>query len=102
METGVLVPFVAVNFDKCLCIKCPVQLRSPCVKGKFVNLKDSLNKNPLEKEDIPGVYCSSGTATCTDIKSTEECVCGKCVIFPEYKLYDHPPMGHYCVNGDVR
>jgi hypothetical protein len=102
MQTSVSIAFVNVNATKCLCPRCPVQLSSNCVNGKITKLKENLNKHPLIREDIPGVYCATGTATCTDIKTEHDCVCGRCVVFPEYKLINFQPMGHYCRNGSAK
>ena len=99
MEIGRSVPFVYVNVNKCLCPRCPVQTSSKCVMTKVAEIKDTIIKYPLSREDIPGVYCATGSATCTDIYTARECMCGKCVVFPEYKLFDFSPMGHYCKNG---
>ena len=101
MQTGISIPFVSVNVNKCLCPRCPVQSGSTCAANKIMELKDALNKLPLQREDIPAVYCASGTATCLDINTERDCLCGKCVVFPEYKLYNFQPMGHYCKNGSA-
>ena len=66
IQPSVSIPLV--NVSKCLCPRCPVQVSSACVSNKPTELKDSLNKHPLKREDIPGVYCTTGTATCADIK----------------------------------
>ena len=102
MQIGISIPFVTVNVSKCLCPRCSVQLSSNCVSSKVVEFKDTLNKHPLNREDIPGVYCSTGAASCKDIKLEQDCSCGKCVIFPEYKLYNFQPMGHYCRDGKAK
>ena len=74
MQAKVTIPFVHVNVGKCLCLRCPVQLSSACVSHKIIELKEALNKQPLRPEDIPGVYCATGIATCTDIKVEQDCV----------------------------
>ena len=102
MPTGVSIPFVSVNVEKCLCPRCPVQLSSACVNSKIIDMKNALNKHPLKRDEIPAVYCATGTATCTDINVEEDCMCGKCVIFPEYRLFNFQPMGHYCKDGSPR
>jgi hypothetical protein len=102
MQTGVSVHFVSINVTKCLCPRCPVQSSSACVAGKVSGLKDALNQQPLRRKDIPGVYCATGIATCTDLKIEQDCMCGKCVIFPEYKLFNFQPMGHYCKDGNAK
>ena len=102
VQAGVSVPFVNTNVNKCLCPRCPVQISSACVNSKIITLKEVLSKHPLQREDIPAVYCATGITTCIDIKVENDCMCGKCVIFPEYKLYNFEPMGHYCKNGQVK
>jgi hypothetical protein len=79
-----------------------VQTSSSCVSSKIIRLKDALNQQPLRREDIPGVYCATGMATCPDLKIEHDCMCGKCVIFPEYKLFNFQPMGHYCKDGSPK
>ena len=68
MQAKGTIPFVHVNVDKCLYLRCPVQLSSTCVSHKITGLKEALNKQPSRRENIPGVYCATGIATCTDIK----------------------------------
>ena len=102
MQTGVSVHFVGSNVTKCLCPRCPVQTSSSCVSSKVIGLKDALNQQPLRREDIPGVYCATGMAICADLKMELDCMCGKCVIFPEYKLFNFQPMGHYCKDGSPK
>lgn len=101
MQMRISVPFVTENVTKCLCTKCPVQLSSTCVSSKLAKIDETLNEFPLRPENIPGVYCSSGIALCTDIQTEKNCLCGSCVIFPEYNLFNVMPMGHYCKNGSV-
>jgi hypothetical protein len=102
MQANVLIPLVHVNVGKCLYLRCPVQLSSACVSHKITELKEALNKQPLRPEDIPGVYCATGIAASTDIKVEQDCVCGKCVIFPEYRLFNYEPMCHYCISGSAK
>jgi hypothetical protein len=74
MQVNVSIPFIHINFSKCWCLRCPVQLSSACVSRKITELKEALNKQPLRLEDIPGVYCATGMAICTDIKVEQDCV----------------------------
>lgn len=87
------------NIKKCACPKCPVQANSKCVKGKLGGLKEAMMKNPLQKEDIPGVYCSTGTATCKDLDPKQMCMCPSCLIWSEYKLASGQPKGYFCRDG---
>jgi len=102
MQTGVSVHFVSTNVSKCQCSRCPVQISSSCVSSKSAEINEAMNKHPLVREDIPGVYCATGAATCADIRPELDCMCGKCVIFPEYKLFNYQPMGHYCRDGSPK
>ena len=74
MQAKVTIPFVHVNVDKCLYLRCPVQLSSACVSRKITELKEALNKQPSRPENIPGVYCATGIATSTHIKVEQDCV----------------------------
>jgi hypothetical protein len=93
------VPFSAVNVGKCLCPKCPVQSKSQCVSGKLTTIGQALSKSPLLREEIPGQYCSTGTATCKDLDPTQSCICGNCGVFSEYNLAKGTPVGYYCRDG---
>jgi len=70
------VSFTASNVGKCMCPKCPVQAKSLCFSGKLTSIKDALAKTPLIREDIPGVYCSTGAATCKDLDPKQSCIFG--------------------------
>lgn len=96
------VPFIAANVGKCMCPKCPLQTKSQCVSGKLSTIKDALKANPLKREDIAGVYCSSGIATCRDINTSKSCICGSCAVFSEYKLAGFKPVGYYCRDGNAK
>jgi len=96
------VPFNATSVGKCMCPKCPVQTKSQCVSGKLATIKDALKKNPLKREDIPGVYCSSGAATCKDIDPKQSCICGTCSIYDQYKLGSGKPGGKFCQYGEAK
>jgi len=94
------VPFTLEKVAKCVCPKCPVQAKSQCVSQKVSVLADALKKVPLKREDIPGLYCSTGKATCTDLNSQEMCICGSCPVWTEFKLAGgKPAAGHFCRDG---
>jgi len=99
VQVGGKVPFVAANVGKCKCPKCPVQAKSQCVAKLKMGLGEALKGNPLKHEDIPGVYCGAGKATCTDLDPSKSCMCGTCSIFTQYKLASGKPVGYYCRNG---
>ncbi len=93
------VPFSTANVGKCMCPKCPVQAKSQCVSGKLATIKDALAKKPLNRADIPGVYCSTGTATCKDLDPKQSCMCGGCAVFGQYNLGAGLPAGYFCRDG---
>lgn len=93
------VSFTASNVGKCMCPKCPVQAKSQCVGGKLTSIKDALARTPLIREDIPGVYCSTGTATCKDLDPTQSCICGGCAVFSQFNLATGLPVGYFCRDG---
>jgi len=96
---GSKVSFTGENVGSCMCPKCHVQGDSKCVKGKMGGIQKALNKSPLKREDIPGVYCSTGTATCRDLDPTKSCMCGGCPVFSKYNLATGTPIGYYCRDG---
>lgn len=99
---GISIPFTGASVGKCMCPKCPVQGKSQCVAGKVAGIKDALKSNPLRRADIPGVYCSTGTATCTDLNPKQSCICGTCAIYGQYKLASGQPGGYFCRDGSAR
>ncbi len=96
------VPFATVNVSKCMCPKCPVQTKSSCVSGKMSKIGDALKKTPLKPEDIPGVYCSTGKATCQDIGTMQPCICGSCAVYSGYKLTTGKPQYYFCKAGAAK
>lgn len=97
--TGTKIPFSAANVGKCSCPKCPVQSKSQCVNGKLGTIGAALAKTPLNREEIPGLYCSTGNATCQDLDPKQSCICGGCAVFAEYNLAAGTPVGYYCRDG---
>ncbi len=96
------VPFTARSIEKCQCGNCPVQSRSACIKQLEGKLQESRKKVPLVREEIPGVYCASGKASCADLNPKNPCVCGTCAIFNEdYHLADNHPAGYFCKGGSA-
>ena len=97
--TSAKVAFIAGNVGKCLCPKCPVQAKSQCVSERLGTINQALAKNPLVREDIPGVYCSTGKATCQDLDPKQACIGGGCSVFKEHNLAAGKPVGYYCRDG---
>ena len=75
----VKVPYAITNIERCMCPQCPVQADSVCTLDKIGNLKNemkSLGKDEVpEPHKVPGIYCSSGTATCSDLDPNKDCIC---------------------------
>ena len=94
------IPFTSYTVAKCMCVKCPVQAKSTCAKENLSNMGVTVcGTKPLQREEIPGVYCSTGFASCKDIDPKGSCICGTCSIFTEYKLGTAESIGYYCTNG---
>jgi hypothetical protein len=93
------VPFVIDNVSKCLCPGCPVQGKSQCVAALKLGLNEALKKKPLKHEEVPGLYCGAGKATCTDLDPGQSCMCSGCAVFSRYNLAKGKPVGYYCRDG---
>ena len=101
--TSIEVQYNISNIERCMCPQCPVQADSTCARGKIENLKDEM-KN-LEKDEVlepykvPGVYCSSGSATCTDLDPNRDCICQTCPVWVENCLEHANTIKYFCDNG---
>ena len=86
-----------------MCPQCPVQADSVCTLDKIGNLKNemkSLGKDEVPgPHKVPGVYCSSGTATCSDIDPNRDCICKTCPVWGEYCLEHANTILYFCNNG---
>ena len=98
-RTSTKIPFNTANVMRCMCTKCLVQTDSGCMKAKMSGMKEAMMKNPLSREDIPGMYCATGTATCKDTDYSKMCICMSCPIWTDYKLASGMPMGYFCRDG---
>lgn len=98
-----IVPYNVTNIERCMCPHCPVQARSSCVREKIENLKNEMSNSPgnevPEPQKVPGVYCSSGEATCTDLDPDQQCMCKTCAVWAEYDLETETPTLYFCDNG---
>ena len=101
-KTNTFVPFVASEIKLCICTRCPVQAASGCIKAKAAGIQGALKRDPLQRADIPGLYCATGTATCSDLNSEKNCICGTCVVFSIHTLGNGKPAGYYCRDGSSR
>jgi hypothetical protein len=99
------IPFTMENIKKCQCGKCPIQGESTCAQSKLQMMMKMMQQPPSpgmmipQPEGVPGMYCSTGKATCTDLDYTKMCICGSCPIWTEYKLMQGKPMGYFCRDG---
>ncbi len=99
---GVMVPFTRPNAKKCICWECPVQANSQCIKENSEKMGEVMSTKYFEPEIVPGLYCSSGVASCKDIDTDQDCLCGGCAVFREYNLGKGKPTDHYCKNGNAK
>ena len=102
-STNFLVPYNRANVNRCRCPQCPVQDDSQCAQDKFKSSKQLMENLPEgevpDPEDFPGVYCSEGEATCSDLDPDRKCICGSCEVWKENDLKDANPNNHFCHNG---
>ncbi len=96
------VPLVLSNVTKCKCPECPVQTKSQCVAKLIEGLGEAVKRDPLRSAEIPGAYCGTGEAICTDLNLDQNCLCGECPVFAEYQLAAGAPVGYYCRDGASR
>ncbi|MCX9012856.1 MAG: DUF2769 domain-containing protein [Candidatus Methanoperedens sp.] len=95
------VAYTVENIEKCRCSECPVQIGSRCVIDKMRKSKQEIKRSgkvPMP-ENVPGIYCSADTATCTDIDTSQPCICGNCAVYQGYNLAEGKPADHFCKNG---
>jgi hypothetical protein len=96
------IEFSQENVQKCLCPTCPVQGDSDCAKEKLMKLQEmaqSEEEMMPTPEDVPGVYCSTGKATCTDLDPSKDCQCPNCPLWEEHDLENGKPAGYFCRDG---
>jgi len=101
--TDLLVPYARSNIERCKCSQCPVQGDSKCAKDKLQSSGETMKKMPggevPNPEDVPGIYCSTGKATCQDLNFDRQCICGTCEVWKEYGLEEADPNNHFCHHG---
>jgi hypothetical protein len=93
------IEFNKKNFHTCLCPGCPVQAKSNCAQIKLNPMKGSKDRIMPNPKGVPGLYCATGKATCTDLDPNKMCQCPNCEIFKEYNLGQGEPGGYFCQNG---
>jgi len=97
--TIVKVDLNKTNIDQCMCTDCPVQAKSQCVKIKEAAMNETFKKNPLQGQDIPSMYCSTGIAACKDFDFSLECICKTCAVFDFYNLGKGKLINYFCQKG---
>ena len=76
------VPYSRKNAALCKCYACPVQKDSPCAQEKVAKVYSTLTTaDPPPAAELPGMYCSSGVAVCTDLDFEKECQCMSCAVY---------------------
>jgi hypothetical protein len=97
------VPYIVENIKKCICPKCPVQTNSKCATDKLKNLVKGLESaregEVPEPQNVPGIYCSTGKATCQDLNLKEQCICYTCAVWREYDLQNVRLGMYFCLKG---
>ncbi len=82
-----------------------MQSKSECIKKKMEMMKKAMEEEKEIKpkgEDVPGLYCSGGKATCKDLNMEQMCICGSCPIWVQYKLMNGKPSMYFCRDGKAR
>ena len=97
------VPYTVSNIERCMCSQCPVQAASVCAQETFSGLKNEIKSlgegEAPEPQKVPGVYCSTGAATCVDLNPNKQCICKTCAVWGEYCLEHANPMMYFCNIG---
>jgi Family of unknown function (DUF5518) len=100
------IEFNLENVQKCLCPTCPVQGESQCAKDKLEALQKIMESEETDKkptpEDVPGLYCSTGKANCTDLDTNKDCQCPNCPIWSDNDLASGEPQGVFCRDGKAK
>lgn len=97
--TAAKVPFTRPNAKQCICWQCPVQADSACIEENAEKMGEVMATEFFEPEIVPGLYCSSGKASCKDLETSRPCICYKCPVFINYDLEEGEPTDHYCAKG---
>lgn len=89
------VDFSQDTLSKCRCIQCPVQSQSQCAKDKMQQISQ-IHSMP-NPEQVPGVYCATGKAHCSDLNAVQQCLCPGCMVWADYNIHSN----HYCARGSA-
>lgn len=97
------IEFLIPLIKKCLCPQCPVQSKSVCIEGKKRLMLEIVYGNEtgmfLEPDRVPGLYCSSGETSCTDIDDSKNCICDRCDVWDDYGLDKMDNPKYFCKKG---
>ena len=93
------IKFNRKNFHTCLCPNCPVEAESNCAQIKLNPIKGSKDIIMPNPKGVPGLYCTTGKATCTDLDPNKTCQCPNCDIWKGYNLNEGKPESYFCQNG---
>lgn len=112
------VAYNADNIMKCQCTSCPVQAASSCVMAKKQAIAPMMEQmsgtmgdgaTMMSEQsgmggmmlppaaDMPGMYCSTGVATCTDLDFAQGCICPSCPVYMNNSLDNTK----YCKKGSA-
>jgi hypothetical protein len=93
--------FSIENYEKCKCIKCPVQVCSTCVLEKQKEIEPEIEEKTIISDPVtvPGMYCVKGKSTCGDLDTKQICQCFLCPLWTEYDLLHGEPMRYFCRDG---
>ncbi|MDY0385754.1 MAG: DUF2769 domain-containing protein [Methanolobus sp.] len=102
-DENLKVPYLKENIERCMCSVCPVQADSKCAQDKLESSKKmmaDLSGNDVPAAgDVPGIYCSTGKATCQDLDPDKKCICNTCDVWKEYVLESSKPSMYFCKKG---
>jgi hypothetical protein len=89
------VDFRRENIARCLCGQCPVQVKSRCAHDLYEKVRHV--EGLPEAGQLPGLYCSTGRSSCTDLDAVQQCMCPICPVWADYRLTSN----HYCIRGSA-
>ena len=95
-----VVEFSKDNAMKCMCSTCPVQAASSCVADKNAKLAAAMTsgmEGMPAADEVAGVYCATGVASCDDLDLSMGCVCSTCAVFADNQL----GQWKYCERGNA-
>ncbi len=98
------IEFTLENWEKCKCVKCPVQAENQCFQEKNVKTIEIMPKiketNMVESPEMfPGMYCVNGKTSCRNLDTKQICQCHSCPLWTEYDLLHGKPMRYFCRDG---